>query len=65
MPLTEVQSYHIFEHSDAIEIHDGILLPGTTAYANHQGWKKKIERVKKLRKKSEPSWVLNPGPSDY
>ena len=22
------------------------------------------ERVKKLRKKSEPSWVLNPGPSD-
>ena len=23
------------------------------------------ERVKKLRKKSEPSWVLNPGPSDY
>ena len=23
------------------------------------------ERVKKLRKNSEPSWVLNPGPSDY
>ena len=24
------------------------------------------ERVKKLwKKKSEPSWVLNPGPSDY
>ena len=23
------------------------------------------ERVKKLRKKLEPSWVLNPGPSDF
>ena len=25
---------------------------------------KEYERVKKLRKKSESSWVLNPGPSD-
>ena len=43
------------------------LLVATCTCANHQNEEKTlIETVQKLwKKKSEPSWGLNPGPSDY